>query len=123
MSHINTKCLQAGYVPGDGEPRVMPIVQSTTYNYKSSEKLAQLFDLDAEGFFYTRLANPTVDFVEKKIAALEGGVGAMLCAAGQSASLMSVLNICRAGDHVVCASSIYGGTFNLFNRTMRERCV
>ena len=77
MSHINTKCLQAGYVPGDGEPRVMPIVQSTTYNYKSSEKLAQLFDLDAEGFFYTRLANPTVDFVEKKIAALEGGVGAM----------------------------------------------
>ncbi len=120
MSHINTKCLQAGYVPGDGEPRVMPIVQSTTYNYKSSEKLAQLFDLDAEGFFYTRLANPTVDFVEKKIAALEGGVGAMLCAAGQSASLMSVLNICRAGDHVVCASSIYGGTFNLFNRTMRE---
>lgn len=120
MSHINTKCLQAGYVPGDGEPRVMPIVQSTTYNYKSSEKLAQLFDLDAEGFFYTRLANPTVDFVEKKIAALEGGVGAMLCAAGQSASLMSILNICRAGDHVLCASSIYGGTFNLFNRTMRE---
>ena len=108
MSHINTKCLQAGYTPGDGEPRVMPIVQSTT------------FDLDAEGFFYTRLANPTVDFVEKKLAALEGGVGAMLCAAGQSASLMSVLNICRAGDHVVCASSIYGGTFNLFNRTMRE---
>ena len=98
----------------------MPIVQSTTYSYQSGEKLAQLFDLDAEGFFYTRLANPTVDFVEKKLAALEGGVGAMLCAAGQSASLMSVLNICRAGDHVVCASSIYGGTFNLFNRTMRE---
>ncbi|MBE6753181.1 MAG: O-acetylhomoserine aminocarboxypropyltransferase/cysteine synthase [Ruminococcaceae bacterium] len=116
---INTNCVQAGYTPGNGEPRVVPIAQSTTYKYESAEQMAALFDLTAEGFFYTRLANPTVDAVEKKIAALEGGVLAMLTSSGQSASMMSVLNICSAGEHCICSSALYGGTFNLFNKTMR----
>lgn len=118
--HIDTECIHAGYTPGDGEPRVLPIVQSTTYKYDHAETLGKLFDLQAEGFFYTRLANPTLDAVEKKIAALEGGVGALLTSSGQAASLISVLNICRAGGHVVCSSAIYGGTFNLFYKTMHE---
>lgn len=120
MSHINTKCIQEGYSPENGQPRVVPICQSTTFRYDSSDAMGDLFDLQADGFFYTRLANPTLDAVEKKIASLEGGVGAMLTASGQAASMMSVLNICHAGDHMVAASAIYGGTFNLFNKTLRE---
>lgn len=118
--HINTKCIQAGYSPKNGEPRVLPIVQSTTFKYDSSVEMGQLFDLETSGFFYTRLANPTVDAVEQKIAALEGGVGAVMTASGQSATLMAVTNICHSGDHVISTSAIYGGTFNLFNKTLRE---
>ncbi len=118
--HINTKCVQAGYDPKNGEPRVIPIVQSTTFKYDSAATLGKLFDLEENGFFYTRLANPTLSAVAEKIAALEGGVGAMLTASGQSASMLSITNICHAGEHVVCASAIYGGTFNLFNKSMRE---
>lgn len=117
---LSTICVQGCYEPGDGDPRVVPIVQSTTYKYNSAETMGKLFDLEADGFFYTRLANPTLDAVEKKIAQLEGGVGAMLTSSGQAASLMSITNICKAGDHVVCASAIYGGTFNLFNKTLRD---
>ena len=117
---INTKCVQAGYEPKNGESRVVPIVQSTTFKYDSADTLGRLFDLEESGYFYTRLANPTVDTVAKKIAALEGGVGAVLTSSGQAASMMSVTNICHSGDHVVCASAIYGGTFNLFNKTLRE---
>ena len=122
MSHFkpDTTCIHAGYEPKNGEPRVLPIVQSTTYTYESAETMGQLFDLEAEGFFYTRLANPTLDAVEKKIAALEGGVGAMVTASGQAASTMAVLNICHSGDHMVCCSAIYGGTFNLFYKTLKE---
>ena len=118
--HIDTNCIHAGYEPGNGEPRVLPIVQSTTFKYDSAETLGELFDLKTDGFFYTRLGNPTIDAVEKKIAALEGGVGALLTSSGQAASMISVLNICHAGDHAVCSSAIYGGTFNLFYKTMRE---
>lgn len=118
--NINTLCVQAGYEPKNGESRVIPIVQSTTFAYDSAETMGKLFDLEADGFFYTRLANPTLDFVEKKIAALEGGVGAMLTSAGQAASLISITNICKTGDHVICAAAIYGGTFNLFNKTLRD---
>ncbi len=120
---IDSKCIHAGYKPGNGEPRVAPIVQSTTYTYDSSQEMGDLFDLKANGFFYTRLGNPTLDVVEKKIAALEGGVGAMLTSSGQAASMMSVLNICHAGDHVVASSAIYGGTYNLFYKTMKEMGV
>ena len=116
----DTLCIHAGYKPGNGEPRVAPIVQSTTYTYESSKEMGALFDLQESGFFYTRLANPTLDVVEKKIAALEGGVGAMLTSSGQAANLMAVLNICPAGFHVVSSSAIYGGTFNLFYKTMKE---
>lgn len=117
---IDTKCVQSGYNPGNGEPRVLPIVQSTTYSYDSAETMGKLFDLEEDGFFYTRLANPTLDSVEKKIADLEGGVGAMLTSSGQAASTFSVTNIAKAGDHVVCSSAVYGGTFNLFNKTLRD---
>ena len=117
---IDTKCIQEGYSPKNGEPRVVPIVQSTTYTYDSSKEMGDLFDLKADGFFYTRLANPTLDAVEKKIATLEGGVGAMLTSSGQAASLIAVLNICHAGSHVVASSAIYGGTFNLIFKTMQE---
>lgn len=116
----DTLCIHAGYTPKNGQPRVLPIVQSTTYTYESSQEMGDLFDLQAEGFFYTRLGNPTIDAVEKKIAALEGGVGAMCTSSGQAASLMSVLNICTAGQHMVCSSAIYGGTFNLFYKTLKE---
>ena len=118
--HINTKCVQAGYEPKNGESRVIPIVQSTTFKYDSAATLGKLFDLEESGFFYTRLSNPTLSAVADKIAALEGGVGAMLTASGQAASMLSITNICHAGDHVVCASAIYGGTFNLFNKSLRE---
>ena len=100
--------------------QLKPIAQSTTYTYDSAETMGKLFDLEADGFFYTRLANPTLDAVEKKIAALEGGVGAMITSSGQAASTIAVLNICHAGDHMVCCSAIYGGTFNLFYKTLKE---
>lgn len=117
---IDTKCVQSGYNPSNGEPRVLPIVQSTTYSYDSAETMGKLFDLEEDGFFYTRLANPTLDSVEKKIADLEGGVGAMLTSSGQAASTFAVTNIAKAGDHIVCSSAVYGGTFNLFNKTLRD---
>ncbi len=115
-----TKCIQEGYKPQNGEPRVLPIYQSTTYKYDSSEHLGKLFDLAAPGHMYSRISNPTLACVEEKIASLEGGVGAMLTSAGQAASLISILNICTAGDHVVSSASIYGGTFNLFAVTMKR---
>ncbi|MDD6174719.1 MAG: O-acetylhomoserine aminocarboxypropyltransferase/cysteine synthase [Firmicutes bacterium] len=120
---IETKCIQSGYEPKNGEPRVVPIVQSTTFRYESADEMGQLFDLQKSGFFYSRLANPTVAAVEEKIAALEGGVGAMLVSSGQSATFMSIMNICHAGSHVVASSAIYGGSFNLLNKTMREMGV
>ncbi len=115
-----TKCIQEGYKPQNGEPRVLPIYQSTTYKYDSSEHLGKLFDLEAPGHMYSRISNPTLECVESKIASLEGGVGAMLTSAGQTASLISILNICEAGDHIVSSASIYGGTFNLFAVTMKR---
>ena len=117
---IETMCVQAGYEPKNGEPRVVPICQSTTYKYDSSNTVGKLFDLEEEGFFYSRIANPTVDAVEKKIAALEGGVGAMCTSSGQAASFISVMNICEAGDHVVSSAAIYGGTTNLFAVTLKK---
>lgn len=118
--HINTKCVQEGYKPRNGEPRVLPIVQSTTYQYDSSETLGKLFNLEENGHFYTRLSNPTMEAVEQKIASLEGGIAAMLTASGQSASLFAILNLCQAGDHVVSSAAIYGGTFNLFAVTLKK---
>lgn len=118
--HIQTKCIQEGYIPQNGEPRVLPIYQSTTFRYDSSEHVGKLFDLQESGFFYTRLANPTVDCVERKIAALEGGVGALCTASGQAASTFAILNICNSGDHVISASTIYGGTTNLFAVTLKK---
>lgn len=117
---IETNCIQAGYEPKNGEPRMIPIIQSTTFKYDSSEEMGKLFDLEASGYFYTRLQNPTNDYVAAKIAALEGGTAAMLTSSGQAASFFSIFNICSAGDHVVSASTIYGGTFNLFNVTMKK---
>lgn len=116
----DTLCVQAGYEPENGDPRVMPIVQSTTFKYDSSNDMGDLFDLKASGFFYTRLANPTLDAVEKKIAALEGGVGAMVTSSGQAATMMAILNICGCGGHVVSSSAIYGGTMNLLYKTIKE---
>ena len=118
--HLETKCLHAGYEPKNGEPRVLPIVQSTTYKYESSDAMGKLFDLEADGYFYTRLQNPTNDAVAAKIAALEGGVAAVLTSSGQAASFYSVFNIAGAGDHVVASAAIYGGTFNLFSVTMKK---
>lgn len=115
-----TKCVQAGYVPKNGESRLPPIVQSTTFKYDTSEDMGKLFDLEAEGYFYTRLQNPTNDYVAAKIAALEGGTAAMLTSSGQAASFFSVFNVASAGDHVVASSTIYGGTYNLFNVTMKK---
>ncbi len=117
---IETKCIQAGYRPKNGEARVLPIYQSTTFLYENAQAMGDLFDLKAAGSFYTRLSNPTTDAVEAKIAALEGGVGAMMTSAGQAASLISVINIAHCGDHIISVSAIYGGTFNLFNKTLRE---
>ena len=120
MSHINTKCIQSGYTPKNGEPRILPIVQSTTYKYESADQMGRLFDLEENGYFYTRLANPTNDAVAAKIADLEGGVGALLTSSGQAANFYAIFNICSAGDHVVCSSAIYGGTFNLISVTMKK---
>ena len=115
-----TLCIQAGYTPGNGEPRQIPIIQSTTFKYATSEDMGKLFDLEAEGYFYSRLANPTCDAVAKKICALEGGSAAMLTSSGQAASFMSVFNIASCGDHIIASSAIYGGTFNLFSVTMKR---
>ncbi len=117
---IGTNCVQAGYRPGDGEPRQLPIVQSTTFKYDTSEHMGQLFDLEAEGYFYTRLQNPTNDAVAAKIAALEGGTAGMLTSSGQAANFFAVFNIAEAGSHVVASSAIYGGTFNLLAVTMAK---
>ncbi len=117
---LETKCVQAGYAPGNGEPRMVPIIQSTTFKYDSSEDMGKLFDLEASGYFYTRLQNPTNDYVAEKIAALEGGSAAMLTSSGQAASFYSIFNIAGAGDHVVASSALYGGTYNLFHVTMRR---
>lgn len=118
--HIETKCIQEGYKPQNGEARVLPIYQSTTFKYDTAEEMGALFDLEADGFFYTRLANPTVDAVEKKIAALEGGVGAMCTSSGQAASLIAIMNIAKAGDNIISSSAVYGGTFNLFAVTLKK---
>ena len=113
-SRLATLCVQAGYEPKNGEPRVLPIIQSTTFKYDNTEEMADLFDLKKEGYFYTRLQNPTNDAVARKIAALEGGVGAMLLSSGQAANFYAIFNICEAGDHFVTSNEIYGGTYNLF---------
>ena len=118
-----TKCVQSGYTPGNGEPRQIPIIQSTTFKYDTSEAMGKLFDLEAEGYFYTRLQNPTNDAVAAKICALEGGSAAMLTSSGQAASFYSVFNIASCGDHVVSSASIYGGTYNLFAVTMKRMGV
>ena len=117
---VDTICIQGGWNPKKGEPRVLPIYQSTTFKYETSEQMADLFDLKASGYFYTRLQNPTNDAVANKIAELEGGVAAMLTSSGQAASFYSIFNICEAGDHFISSSSIYGGTFNLFAVTMKK---
>ncbi len=117
---IETKCLHAGYEPKNGEPRMIPIIQSTTFKYDTSEKMGELFDLKASGYFYSRLQNPTCDMVAAKIAAMEGGSAAMLTGSGQAASFLAVFNLANAGDHVVASSTIYGGSFNLFSVTMRK---
>ena len=117
---IATKCVQGGYTPGNGEPRQIPIIQSTTFKYNTSEDMGKLFDLEASGYFYTRLQNPTNDMVAAKICELEGGTAAMLTSSGQAASFYSVFNIASCGDHVVCSSAIYGGTYNLFAVTMKR---
>ena len=117
---INTKCVQAGYTPGNGEPRQIPIYQSTTFKYATSEDMGKLFDLEASGYFYTRLQNPTNDYVAAKICALEGGSAAMLTSSGQAANFYAIFNIANCGDHVVASSTIYGGTYNLFAVTMKK---
>ena len=115
-----TKCVQSGYTPKNGEPRVLPIVQSTTYKYESSEQMGRLFDLEEAGYFYTRLANPTCDAAAAKIADLEGGVAGMLTSSGQAANYYAIFNICENGGHVISSAAIYGGTFNLFDVTLRK---
>ena len=118
MKNLDTICVQGGYTPKSGEPRVAPIVQSTTYTYEKASELADLFDLKAEGYFYTRLANPTVDAFEKKLCMLDGGSCAVATASGMSATLLAVLNVCNAGDNIVSTRAIYGGTYNLFSVTL-----
>lgn len=122
MKHqgIGTKCVQGGYTPGNGEPRQIPIVQSTTFKYATSEDMGKLFDLEANGYFYTRLQNPTNDAVASKIAEMEGGSAAMLTSSGQAANFFAIFNIAGQGDHIVCSNSIYGGTYNLFAVTMKR---
>ena len=120
---FNTKCVQAGYTPGNGEPRQIPIIQSTTFKYDTSEDMGKLFDLEAEGYFYSRLQNPTNDYVAAKITALEGGTAGMLTSSGQAANFFALFNICEAGSHIVASSSIYGGTYNLISVTMKKMGV
>ena len=121
--HIETTCVQGGYRPGNGEPRQIPIVQSTTFKYDTSEDMGKLFDLEASGYFYSRLQNPTCDYVANKICELEGGAAAMLTSSGQAANFYAIFNIASCGDHVVSSSSIYGGTYNLFAVTMKRMGV
>lgn len=120
MSKLDTICVQGGYTPGNGEPRQIPIVQSTTFKYATSEAMGKLFDLEASGYFYTRLQNPTNDYVAAKICELEGGSAAMLTSSGQAANFFAIFNICSCGDHLVASSSIYGGTFNLISVTLAK---
>ena len=117
---IETKCVQAGYAPGNGEPREVPIYQSTTFKYSTSEEMGKLFDLEASGYFYTRLQNPTNDTVAAKICEMEGGVAAMLTSSGQAANFYAVFNICETGGHFIASSNIYGGTYNLFGVSMKK---
>ena len=119
--NINTICVQGGYEPKNGEPRVLPIVQSTTFKYESSQQMGDLFDLKESGYFYSRLANPTNDAVARKICQLEGGVAAILTSSGQAANFYAILNIAGAGDHVIASSAIYGGIYNLITNTMKIR--
>ena len=119
-NNLGTICVQGGWKPSKGEPRVLPIYQSTTFKYDTSEQMGKLFDLEESGYFYTRLQNPTNDAVAEKICELEGGVAAMLTSSGQAANFYAVFNICEAGDHFVCSSNVYGGTFNLFGVTMKK---
>ncbi len=121
--HLDTVCVQGGYTPGNGEPRQIPIVQSTTFKYATGEDMAKLFDLEAAGYFYTRLQNPTNDYVAAKIAALEGGTAALLTSSGQAANFFALFNLAGCGDHIVASSSIYGGTFNLISVTMARMGV
>lgn len=120
---IETKCIQSGYEPENGEPRIIPIYQSTTFRYTSSEQMGRLFDLEESGYFYTRLQNPTNDAVAAKICDLEGGVAAMLTSSGQAANFYAIMNIAQAGDHIVCASALYGGTYNLYAHTIKKMGV
>ena len=120
---INTKCVQSGYTPGNGEPRQVPIIQSTTFKYDTSEDMGKLFDLEASGYFYTRLQNPTNDHVAAKLAEMEGGTAAMLTSSGQAANFFALFNICECGSHIIASSSIYGGTFNLISVTMKKMGV
>ena len=120
MSGIGTKCVQGGYTPTNGEPRQIPVIQSTTFKYDTSEDMGKLFDLEASGYFYTRLQNPTSDYVAKKICEMEGGTAAMLTSSGMAASFLAVFNICSCGDHFISSSAIYGGTFNLFSVTLKR---
>lgn len=117
---IDTVCVQAGYAPGNGEPRQIPIIQSTTFKYTTTEEMGKLFDLESDGYFYTRLQNPTNDMVAARLAALEGGIAAMLTSSGQAANFFACFNICEAGGHMISTASIYGGTFNLFGSTFRK---
>ena len=117
---LETICIHGGWKPKKGEPQQLPIYQSTTFKYESSEQMARLFDLEDSGYFYTRLANPTNDAVAKKIAALEGGIGAVLTSSGQAANFYAIVNLCEAGDHFVTSNTIYGGTFNLFGVTLKK---
>src|SRR5699024_2201957 len=117
---METKCIQSGYQPGNGEPRVLPIYQSTTFKYSSSEQMGRLLDLEEYGYFYTRLQNATTDAVAAKICDLEGGYAAMLTSSGQAASFYAIMNIAAAGDHIVCASALYGGTYNLYAHTIKK---
>lgn len=120
MSKIDTLCVQAGYTPGKGEPRQMPIVQSTTFKYENSEQMGKLFDLEEAGYFYTRLQNPTNDMVAARLTAMEGGVAGMLTSSGQAANFFACFNICESGDHMISAADIYGGTYNLFGCTFKK---
>ncbi|MCR4570467.1 MAG: PLP-dependent transferase, partial [Bacteroidales bacterium] len=118
MAKIETRCVHAGYKPGKGEPRQVPIIQSTTFKYETSDQMGKLFDLEESGYFYTRLQNPTVDITAAQINDLESGVGAILTSSGQAANLFAVLNIAQAGDHIIATNNIYGGTFNLLGVTL-----
>ena len=121
--NLDTICVQGGWQPKNGEPRVLPIYQSTTYKYDNSEQMGRLFDLEEEGYFYTRLQNPTNDIVAQKICDLEGGVAAMLTSSGQAANYYAAFNICEVGDHIICSAHVYGGTFNLFGVTMKKQGI